>query len=99
MADRATAPAVIAFDLDGTLVDTAPDLLDTLDVVLDEAGARPPGARGHPQDDRRRRRALVQRGSTPPASASTSRKPTSSMSASWSTTPPTSPTVPRPSPG
>jgi phosphoglycolate phosphatase len=25
---------VIAFDLDGTLVDTAPDLLDTLDVVL-----------------------------------------------------------------
>lgn len=32
-------PAVIAFDLDGTLVDTAPDLLDTLDIVLDEAGA------------------------------------------------------------
>lgn len=25
---------VIAFDLDGTLIDTAPDLLDTLDVVL-----------------------------------------------------------------
>ncbi|WP_029349392.1 HAD-IA family hydrolase [Bosea sp. 117] len=34
-----SAPAVIAFDLDGTLVDTAPDLLDTLDIVLDEAGA------------------------------------------------------------
>ncbi len=34
-----TPPAVIAFDLDGTLVDTAPDLLDTLDIVLDEAGA------------------------------------------------------------
>ncbi|WP_428029480.1 HAD-IA family hydrolase [Ancylobacter sp.] len=32
-------PAVIAFDLDGTLVDTAPDLLDTLDIVLDEVGA------------------------------------------------------------
>ncbi len=30
-----TNPApIIAFDLDGTLVDTAPDLLDTLDVVL-----------------------------------------------------------------
>ncbi|MCJ8142106.1 HAD hydrolase-like protein [Ancylobacter sp. A5.8] len=37
----ASAPAVIAFDLDGTLVDTAPDLLDTLDLVLIEAGARP----------------------------------------------------------
>ncbi len=34
-----TRPAVIAFDLDGTLVDTAPDLLDTLDVILDEVGA------------------------------------------------------------
>ncbi|MCK0196173.1 HAD-IA family hydrolase [Ancylobacter sp. 6x-1] len=33
------APAVIAFDLDGTLVDSAPDLLDTLDLVLEEAGA------------------------------------------------------------
>ena len=31
-------PAVIAFDLDGTLVDTAPDLLDTLDLVLGERG-------------------------------------------------------------
>jgi phosphoglycolate phosphatase len=62
MVDRATAPAVIAFDLDGTLVDTAPDLLDTLDVVLDEAGA----AR-LPREDTRKMigagaRALVQRG-------------------------------------
>ena len=32
-------PAPIAvFDLDGTLVDTAPDLLATLNVVLTEAG-------------------------------------------------------------
>jgi phosphoglycolate phosphatase len=62
MVDRATAPAVIAFDLDGTLVDTAPDLLDTLDVVLDEAGA-PRLAR---EDTRKMigagARALVQRG-------------------------------------
>ena len=34
-----TAPSVsirpvVAFDLDGTLVDTAPDLLDALDMVL-----------------------------------------------------------------
>ncbi len=62
MADRSPAPAVIAFDLDGTLVDTAPDLLDTLDVVLDEAGA----AR-LPREDTRKMigagaRALVQRG-------------------------------------
>ncbi len=35
-------PAPVAvFDLDGTLVDTAPDLLATLDVVLIEAGYEP----------------------------------------------------------
>ncbi len=39
MSALSSQPAVIAFDLDGTLVDTAPDLLDTLDIVLDEAGA------------------------------------------------------------
>lgn len=32
---------VIAFDLDGTLVDTAPDLLATLDVVLSAHGVAP----------------------------------------------------------
>ncbi|MDQ0509957.1 HAD-IA family hydrolase [Ancylobacter amanitiformis] len=57
-------PAVIAFDLDGTLVDTAPDLLDTLDIVLAEAGAPP-----LPRADTRRMigagaRALVNRGLT-----------------------------------
>ncbi|SCW81980.1 HAD-IA family hydrolase [Ancylobacter rudongensis] len=57
-------PAVIAFDLDGTLVDTAPDLLDTLDIVLDEAGA----AR-LPRDETRKMigagaKALVNRGLT-----------------------------------
>ena len=29
----------IVFDLDGTLVDTAPDLIDTLNFILDQAGA------------------------------------------------------------
>ncbi|MFT0859511.1 HAD-IA family hydrolase [Ancylobacter sp. G4_0304] len=58
----ASAPAVIAFDLDGTLVDTAPDLLDTLDLVLAEAGARP-----LPHEDTRKMigagvKALVTRG-------------------------------------
>jgi phosphoglycolate phosphatase len=33
--------AVIAFDLDGTLVDTAPDLVGTLNVILAEEGLRP----------------------------------------------------------
>jgi phosphoglycolate phosphatase len=31
----------IAFDLDGTLVDTAPDLIATLNLVLSEAGLKP----------------------------------------------------------
>jgi phosphoglycolate phosphatase len=34
----ALAGASIAFDLDGTLVDTAPDLIGTLNVLLDEEG-------------------------------------------------------------
>ncbi|PZQ82395.1 MAG: phosphoglycolate phosphatase [Ancylobacter novellus] len=59
-----SSPAVIAFDLDGTLVDTAPDLLDTLDIVLAEAGAPP-----LPREDTRRMigagaKALVNRGLT-----------------------------------
>ena len=47
MAPRAEAAglagAVIAFDLDGTLVDTAPDLVGTLNVILAEEGLRPLG--------------------------------------------------------
>jgi phosphoglycolate phosphatase len=40
--DFAMSPRpTIAFDLDGTLVDSAPDLLDTLNVVLREAGLGP----------------------------------------------------------
>ena len=35
------AGAVVAFDLDGTLVDTAPDLLGTLNAILAEEGLRP----------------------------------------------------------
>lgn len=35
------AGAVIAFDLDGTLVDTAPDLIGTLNVLLKEEGLAP----------------------------------------------------------
>jgi phosphoglycolate phosphatase len=36
-----TPRPTIAFDLDGTLVDTAPDLVDTLNLVLEEAGLDP----------------------------------------------------------
>jgi phosphoglycolate phosphatase len=35
------APWTIAFDLDGTLVDTAPDLIDTLNVILAREGLPP----------------------------------------------------------
>ena len=34
-------PPVLVFDLDGTLVDTAPDLMATLNVILIEDGLRP----------------------------------------------------------
>ena len=40
-AGTSLAGAVIAFDLDGTLVDTAPDLVGTLNVILAEEGLRP----------------------------------------------------------
>ena len=33
-----TAAPTIVFDLDGTLVDTAPDLIDALNFVLDREG-------------------------------------------------------------
>lgn len=36
-------PTMIAFDLDGTLVDSLPDLIATLDVVLQGEGLRPVG--------------------------------------------------------
>jgi phosphoglycolate phosphatase len=57
-----TARPTIAFDLDGTLVDTAPDLVDTLNLVLEEAGLDPV-----PYDEARNlvgggARALIERG-------------------------------------
>lgn len=39
--NRPLAGATIAFDLDGTLVDTAPDLIGTLNTLLDQEGLRP----------------------------------------------------------
>lgn len=41
MAADPLAGAVIAFDLDGTLVDTAPDLVRTLNVLLEQEGRTP----------------------------------------------------------
>jgi phosphoglycolate phosphatase len=38
------APATIVFDLDGTLVDTAPDLLATLNALFTREGLPPPGS-------------------------------------------------------
>ena len=57
-----TVRPTIAFDLDGTLVDTAPDLVDTLNLVLEEAGLAPV-----PFDEARElvgggARALIERG-------------------------------------
>lgn len=57
-----SARPTIACDLDGTLVDTAPDLVDTLNFVLEEAGLDP-----IPYDEARNlvgggARALIERG-------------------------------------
>jgi phosphoglycolate phosphatase len=57
-----TPRPTIAFDLDGTLVDTAPDLVDTLNLVLAEAGLDPV-----PYDEARNlvgggARAMIERG-------------------------------------
>lgn len=41
MGDSALAGAAIVFDLDGTLVDTTPDLIGTLNVLLAEEGLSP----------------------------------------------------------
>ena len=36
-----TSSRIIVFDLDGTLVDTAPDLINALNFVLDREGMPP----------------------------------------------------------
>lgn len=58
----ALAGATIAFDLDGTLVDTAPDLVGTLNVLLAQEGLTPlPLDIGRPMIGRGAK-ALIQRG-------------------------------------
>lgn len=41
MADAASSAPTIVFDLDGTLIDTAPDLVDTLNIILAREGLAP----------------------------------------------------------
>ena len=43
------AALTVVFDLDGTLVDTAPDLIETLNVVFAREGLPPVGLRSGAQ--------------------------------------------------
>ena len=52
------APTIV-FDLDGTLVDTAPDLIDTLNVILRRHDVAGGGVRRRAHDDRRGRQAAA----------------------------------------
>ena len=52
---RIMAPPTVVFDLDGTLVDTAPDLIATLNTILGREGLPPIALRGRPQHGGRRR--------------------------------------------
>ena len=54
--------AVIVFDLDGTLVDTAPDLMSTLNVVLGEQGLPPLAYELAPSLVGRGAKAMLERG-------------------------------------
>ncbi len=64
MAGNALRGATIAFDLDGTLVDTAPDLIGTLNLLLRDEGLAPlPLAEGRPFIGRGARW-LIERGFT-----------------------------------
>ena len=88
------AALTVVFDLDGTLVDTAPDLIDTLNVVFARDGLPPVDYAAGAQHDRRRRpphdrkRAQVRRPRCSAAARSIGCSPISSR-----TTPPTSPTA------
>ena len=55
---RMAAPTIV-FDLDGTLVDTAPDLIDTLNAVLARHDVPPVSFDGGAHDDRRGRQAAA----------------------------------------
>lgn len=61
-ADRPLAGVTIAFDLDGTLVDTAPDLIGALNMVLAERGLAPVPAEAARHLVGRGARALIERG-------------------------------------
>ena len=92
-------PPIIVFDLDGTLIDTAPDLIDSLNHALagdgfgavDHGAGRRPCRHGRPRHDRARLRAQ-------PAPASTRRWSSAITRSSSSTIPPAFPAARAPTP-
>ena len=84
----------IVFDLDGTLIDTAPDLIDTLNLILGARGPARGPLRGRAAADRRRR-ARHDRAGAGRRMAATARPPISTGCSTTSSTimPSTSPTA------
>ena len=87
-----TSPHIVVFDLDGTLVDTAPDLINALNFVLDREGLPPVPLHSARNLIGAGARRLIERGLELEGRSSASTTSTGSSTTSSITTRPISPT-------